>query len=144
MTHFLIGGCGIRTIADIALMREKMTLDEEKLSVLFSECGLERFARGVIALSEYWFSDGEKTELVASLEDFVVSGGVYGTVTSNVAVKQSKEGGKSGYLRSRIFASYDALKERYPSLNSHAMVPVYQVRRWVDMARLAFTPTSAT
>jgi hypothetical protein len=36
---------------------------------------------------------------------------------------------------SRVFAPYEILSQRYPNLKHRAMIPVYQVRRWIDVVR---------
>ena len=135
MSHFLNGGCGIRTFADIWLIRRGLEYSVEEFETLCSKSELESFASGAICLSECWFSNAEKNKLLESFEEAVLAGGTYGTIDSNIVIKQEKAGSRVRYIISRLFASYPMLKTRYPELNNRALIPVYQVRRWIDMAR---------
>ena len=69
------------------------------------------------------------------MEKFILDGGTYGDSEAGIAALQSSRGGKIGYARSRIWISYHHLQQKYPSLKSRAMVPFYQVRRWIDVVR---------
>lgn len=135
LTHFLMGGCGVRTLCDLYLMGRYMEFDEAEVIKLCREAKIEKFYLELSALAEVWFGGKERNELSCALEEFILTGGVFGNATSRIAVKQSTSGSKSAYISKRIFVSYDYLKERYPSLRTRALIPVYQVRRWIDAVR---------
>ena len=71
------------------------------------------------------------TPISERLEQFILSGGIYGTVENRVAVQQAITGGKFSYIVSRIFLSYDELKLKYPNLEKRKwLFPFYQIKRW--------------
>lgn len=135
LEHFIIGGCGIRTVCDLYLLRNKMGYDEDQVLELCRIAEIEDFYLALKNLSDVWFSNEDHDDLTARMESYILVGGVYGTTESRIAIKQGAAGGKMRYAGSRIFAPYDRLRERYPSLKSRALVPIYQVRRWIDTVR---------
>lgn len=129
--HFISGGCGIKPFLDLAVMKDKLDVDAEKLGVLLSECGLSDFYASILKLTDVWFFGAEATSVTERMQEYILTGGVYGTVENKIAVDHGKKGGKMGYLMSRAFVSTDILIVRYPSLAKHRwLVPIYQVRRW--------------
>lgn len=131
--HFIRGGCGVRSVLDLWLIKSKMDFDEEELLELCRESELEEFYRAVTYLSDCWFSGREHSEITAKMAEFILKGGVYGEAEASIAAVQESRGGKAGYARKRIWISYHHLQERYPSLKCKAMIPFYQVRRWLDV-----------
>jgi hypothetical protein len=53
------------------------------------------------------------------LQDYVLKGGVYGTMTNRVALQQQRKGGKFKYFMGRIFLPYRQLKYVYPVLEKY-------------------------
>ena len=132
--HFAIGGCGIRPFLDIWVQTHRISFDREKRDELLREGGLLTFANEAESLSEAWFDGGEYTDTGRMMEEYLLRGGVYGSMGNRVSVQQLKKGGKFRYLLSRIWLPYDALKYRYPSLEGKRyLLPVYEVRRWFDL-----------
>lgn len=131
--HFVGGGCGIRPFIDFYLLRKKLTADEEKLGGLLDEAGIKFFAEKADELANVWFGDGEKGEITEEMEEFVLSGGVYGNSENHAAVKQAKKG-KFGHLWSRIWLPYESLIILYPSLKGKRILqPFYEIRRWFKL-----------
>ncbi len=131
--HFQNGGCGVRPFLDLWLLEHRIPHDEEKRNALLRAGGLMRFADAAKKLADLWFgADVEKpTELTQWMQDYILSGGVYGTVENSVMVWQVKKGGKLRYALSRIWLPYESLKFYYPSLGKHKwLLPFYEVRRW--------------
>ena len=129
--HFEVGGCGIRPFIDMWLLNHNVSYNGEKRDELLEKGGIKKFEESCRALSEYWFSETEKTELVKSLEEYILAGGVYGVSSNSVAIRQSKSGGKVKYVLERLFLPYDMLKVHYPVLNKHKyLTPVFEVVRW--------------
>ena len=135
LTHFLLGGCGVRTFCDLYLMRTQLDFDEAIVLELCRTAQIEKFYLEAVSLAEVWLGHGEKSQISGSLEQFVLTGGVFGTPTTRIAVRQSTSGGKSAYIGRRVFVSYDYLKKRYPEIKSAVQMPFYQVRRWVDAVK---------
>ena len=130
--HFANGGCGIRSIADLWYLTKDGDFDEEIVLTLCRESGIERFYLAILELSQVWFGKGEHSDLSRRVEKYILSGGTFGETETRIALKQDAKGGKVGYVLSRIFVPYEHLKIKYPSLKSRALIPVYQVRRWID------------
>ena len=129
--HFRHGGCGIRPFLDLFLVCEKLTIDEAALRLHLFRCSLEDFYESVLALSRVWFGDGEPTALTAAMQEYLLSGGVYGSLENRVSVAQGAQGGKKKYLLRRIFLPYADLCILYPVLRKHkALTPICEVRRW--------------
>ena len=133
--HFVGGGCGIRPFIDLWLMRRSLAFNEEELMALCRESETETFYLEACRFADTVLGEEQGSILTERLENYVLSGGVYGTLEAHIAARQGVRGGKRGYAASRVFASYDDLKTRYPSLKSPALVPVYQVRRWIDTVK---------
>ena len=131
---FMHGGCGVKPFVDLWVLEHKVEHSDEKRKELLSRGGLEKFAEAARALSKVWFEDGEHTDVTKELENFVLSGGVYGTLENSVSVGQSKKGGKIKYILSRVWLSYDVLKIQYPNLEKHKwLLPFYEVKRWLRL-----------
>ena len=133
--HFVGGGCGVRPLTDIYLLKNKLDYDENALIQLCEESEIGKFYSSVCKLCACWFEGEEHTVLTDEMQKFILLGGAYGTKEAHIAARQEARGGKGGYVMSRIFAPYDVLKRRYPRMRGRAMTPIYQVRRWVDVAR---------
>lgn len=132
--HFENGGCGIRPFLDLWILNHRMAHDRQKRTALLSRGGILAFAEAAERLSEVWFSGAEASPLSRQLEQFVLDGGVYGSLEGKVAVRQTKAGSKLKYAFSRIFLPYGTIKHYYPILQKHKwMTPVYQVVRWFKL-----------
>lgn len=141
--HFVGGGCGVRPLIDIYLLKNKLKYDESVLKQLCEESGIGKFYSSVFKLCECWFEGAEHIVLTDEMQKFILQGGAYGTRKAHIAARQEARGGKGGYAMSRIFAPYDVLKQRYPKLRGRAQMPIYQVRRWIDVARAGGVKRSA-
>lgn len=129
--HFENGGCGIRPFLDIWVLTNRVPHDRDKREKLLADGGLSAFAKHAEHLSDVWFGDGTHDDTTRRLEQFIVRGGVYGTQDNRISIQQVKLGGKQGYLRSRVWLSYEKMKSRYPSLDGKpALLPLYEVYRW--------------
>lgn len=129
--HFVNGGCGIRPFIDIWVLNHNCEFDKQKRYALLDEAGLLQFAKAAEQLSEVWIGNEPHTPISEQLEQFILNGGTYGTVTNRVVVRQAITGGKFSYIMSRIFLSYDELKLKYPNLEKRKwLFPFYQIKRW--------------
>lgn len=133
--HFVDGGCGVRPLTDIYLLKNMLEYDETVLKQLCEESEIGKFYSSVCKLCECWFEGAEHIVLTDEMQKFILQGGAYGTKEAHIAARQEARGGKGGYAMSRIFAPYDVLKQRYPKLRGRVQMPIYQVRRWIDVAR---------
>lgn len=129
--HFVHGGCGIKPFIDLWIIKNKVGFDEEKAQKMLQESGLLTFYERSTDLVNVWFEDKDHSEITQEMEDYILQGGVYGTLKQNLAMSQNKKGGKFRHLMSRIFLSYKDMAVYYPSLKKCPILfPFYQVRRW--------------
>ncbi len=138
--HFEVGGCGIRPFIDLWILDNIENVDKTQRDELLEKGGLLKFAEAARRLSNCWSDGAPLDEVSLKMQDFIISGGVYGSSKNRVALQQAKKGGRIGYIFSRIFISYDKLKRYYPILEKHRwLTPIMQVRRWGKL----FKPTVA-
>lgn len=130
--HFENGGCGVRSFVDLWMLDHWMAFDCQKREDLLLQGGILTFAQAAERLAEHWFSGGDATGL-DTMEQFVFTGGAYGTTVNGVTVKKVLRGGRWRHILSRLFVPYAQLKRYYPVLQKHPyLLPVYEVVRWVQ------------
>ena len=129
--HFENGGCGIKPLLDLWIIKNKMGYDEEKARCLIEKEGYLVFYENALALMNVWLENAEHTPLTKNMESYILDGGVYGSLEHNLAISQNKRGGAFKNLWHRIFIPYRLLVVRYPSLKKcPPLLPVYWVIRW--------------
>ena len=132
--HVLGGGCGIRVFLDIWVLENQVPHDRSEREALLAQGGMLPFARAAEALSRCWFGTGKADAMTELLEQFILSGGNFGTLQNRVSINQSRKGGKFHYALSRIFLPYSILQYHYPILQKHKLLfPVYQIVRWCKL-----------
>lgn len=141
--HFISGGCGIKPFMDLWIIERNFFFDRAEVQKTLGNSGLYRFYKSSVDLSRKWFDGedqkpetacGDSDELLQSMEDYILSGGVYGSIGNNIAASQAAKGGKVGYILSRIFLKYDILKLRYPILCKYPILtPAMEVVRWISV-----------
>ena len=130
--HMKNGGCGIRSFIDLYLINSHLDYDRAAVREMLTERGLDRFESAALTLSERWMR-GEDTAELSALAEYVITGGVYGSLAQGVASRRRKEG-KLQYIFRRIFMPYSELKERHPRLDGHPwLTPVFWVWRWLGV-----------
>lgn len=134
--HFLNGGCGIRPLADLWILKHRRGYDEDAVVGFCRQAGLERFYRVFSELSEAWFGDAPMTENAEKAAEYLLSGGVYGSAQGHAAADAARYGGKAGGIFRYLFLPLSDLKKIYPVLEKYPILfPVCQVRRWVTRLR---------
>ncbi len=126
--HFKSGGCGIRTIMDLWVMRHKMKLNFD--FKILESINLDKFAKAMIKLSDVWFGDEngivqEHEELTKCLQEFIISGGSFGNVENAVAISR---GSKSSikHIFNRFFLPFSVMNKKYPILKkAPILLPVF-------------------
>ncbi len=129
--HFLGGGCGIRMFMDLWLLQQKMPMEQVEVERLLQQGGLSAFYNRALELCRVWFEDMPHTAITQSMEKFVFTGGVFGTVESQAVVAVAKgETGVSSFLN-RAFLSRESLEVVFPALKNHPnRLWLYQIKRW--------------
>lgn len=134
LKHFMRGGCGIRGFMDLYLMDRKMPVDEGQLDRLLSESGIKTFYDTCLKLSKVWFGDEPHDDVSRSMEDYILSSGVFGRKEHYIAITQSQSSGQVSATMSRLFLKKEILKNQYPVLQKHPWLsPFYQIKRWFDV-----------
>ena len=134
--HFEISGCGIRPILDLWLLDNLAKGNQNDRDTLLQSVGLLQFATAARKLSRVWFNGEAKDPFSERLQNFLLHGGVYGSMDNWVVLQQESKGSTRAYVLSRIFKPYEVLKKRYPILEKHRwLTPVMQVRRWFTLLR---------
>lgn len=110
--HFLHGGLGIRPFLDLWLLKNKTEYDETVVKAMCSECGILKFYEECCDFAEVWLGSGVHTETTRMLEEFCLSGGVFGSAKFKNAGRQRKIRGWK-YIFSRVFPPAYQVKEYY-------------------------------
>lgn len=121
--HFLSGGCGVRPVLDLWILRKKYQYDEKLLFVFLDRCHLVPFYNNMCLLSEIWFGKEKHNETTLKIEQYIMDGGLYGTsekaATSGIALHK---GNRLNYKLSIVFPSYESMCNMYPSLKKHKIL----------------------
>lgn len=129
--HFEIGGCGIRPFLDLWLLDNKVPHGKDKRDTLLEKSSLLKFANCCRELSCFWFSDGQASDTVLEFQEFILNGGVYGTLSNRASVIQAKNDNRLKRVSEMLFLSYDKLKIQYPVIERHKwLTPYYEICRW--------------
>ena len=129
--HFESGGCGIRPFIDLWILDNIDRGDRNKKDELLEDGGLLKFSEVSRQLCRVWFENEEHTAITKQMEQYIVNGGVYGSLKNRVKIQGQKEGGKWKYVFFRIFLPYEHLKLEYPCLIKNKwLTPIVQLRRW--------------
>lgn len=127
--HFQRGGCGVRSVIDLYLLRENEQTDESAVRALCEQAGLLVFYDTLCRLADSWFGDGERDTLVDSLESYILCGGVFGTQAQRSTANAARHG-RLGFLWYSVFMPYRDLKRIYPALEGKPILtPYYQLCR---------------
>lgn len=114
--HFLSGGCGIKSLMDIWIMKHKMGIAYDCAIELLEKADIYRFAAEISKLAEICFSGEPKDEFSDTILSYIFSGGVYGTSQNQIAVKKSKSKSTLLYAFQRLFLPYKTMVFLYPVL----------------------------
>jgi hypothetical protein len=129
--HFSLGGCGVRSVIDLWILNSRLNFDKNGCNALLESCGLLKFAEAMENLSRVWLDGERRDESISEIEEYIIKGGVYGNAENRIKVQQTKAGGHTKYLWSRIFISTKELKRKYPSLEKKPyLIPIYHIARW--------------
>lgn len=129
--HFINGGCGVRFVMDMWLLKNNLPYKEDILLQLCQLCGLDTFASAVGKLSGVWFGEDEHDAITKNMEQYIVHSGIFGTSETKVMARKTKTDGRGKYLLGRIFMPYKEARASYPKLEKYPFLyPYYVVVRW--------------
>lgn len=129
--HFENGGCGIRPLMDLWILDSLEGADQSRRNDLLEQGKLLKFAEAARKLSKVWF-EGAKTDPISQqMEDYILTGGAYGTTTTSAVAKAAKGDGKIRSFMNMMFLPRVNLEVLYPNLRRFPiLLPFYQVKRW--------------
>ena len=128
--HFLGGGCGIKPFLDLWLMEKNKNYHTSETKALLKKGKLTDFADTARTLSEVWFSGKEHNRVTRLMEEFIFSGGCFGSKETKMLSEQQKSGGRIKYILSRIFVPYGELKKQYPIIEKYKIfIPICEICR---------------
>ena len=138
--HYLSGGIGVRAFLDVYIFLEKYkdTLDRKYIEEEFNRIDLLEFCKNSEKLAYIWFAGGTHDEKTAKMEEFVLSGGAYGSRVKGDAAYALREGNNIKYAGLKrklytIFLPYENMCQLYPRLKGKAaLLPFYWIYRIAD------------
>lgn len=129
--HFMHGGCGIRPLIDLYVLKNQLEYDESIVVGLCKEAKIGVFYKQVQSLMNVWFGNGIHSSITLKMQEYILTGGVYGSKENRMRVKRCANHNSFTYYLSRLFLDYDTLCFLYPSLKGHHyLLPYYEVKRW--------------
>ncbi len=108
----------------------------EKRAEALRQCGLWKFERAAVHLSEVWLGEAEHTDLTKRMERYILSSGVYGSIENWALVQEVQSKGKIKSVWHRLWLPYESLCWAYPALEGRRwMQPYYEWKRFAKMIR---------
>ena len=133
-THFEIGGCGIKPVLDLYILKRKINCETNEIKQILRKSGLMKFDEYLNKLCDVWFNEKEHNDVTRIMEEFIIDGGAGGTKEQNLILKKHRSGGKIGYVFSRLFVPFRELKKDYPILGKiPVLLPFFEVLRWLKL-----------
>ena len=133
--HFISGGIGIRMVLDIFILSGQPQMDWDYLKQELKVLDIERFESKIRGLACAWFGGGremginmDKDGLLAweddrELENYIVSGGVYGSDDNYRLNTVVNYGSRLKFAVKVLFPPYRTVKTAYPWLKSPLLLP---------------------
>ena len=131
--HFVHGGCGIRSVLDQYMLKNKYNSLEQIINEHLKSSGLDVFEDKINKLSQIWFGNQSMTSDLEPLSEFVINGGLYGSSKQGTAVKRISQS-RTRYYIERIFQPYSTMKQQYRVLiRIPILLPLFWVIRWFKL-----------
>ncbi|MBQ8439657.1 MAG: nucleotidyltransferase family protein [Clostridia bacterium] len=129
--HVCHGGCGVRFFMDTKLLCDGLKMDSEVLEGLLKTSGLSAFESYTRRLAEAWFGEGEMDGELLAFHQFIIGGGIYGTVESRLANDSNATNQNMfRYILGRVFPPKNIILKGYPITQKHKwLVPLFYVIR---------------
>lgn len=115
--HFTAGGVGVRFVLDVWVNRHlrKPEFNLEIVKRELEKFGLLSFEENIVALSEFWFGDGEENALLGEMGEYILTSGSHGTSEREIlnAVSLSSGGNRASALLGKAFYSRAEMEDRF-------------------------------
>ena len=141
------GGTGLRPLLDTYVCLKNESLDMAYVTKEAKKLGMAEFEAANRTLALHVFSGAELTEADSEMLDYILSSGVYGTLTHHVENKMRRNGwGKLQYALGRFAVPvsrenirYAGFAARYPFFYQHKVLlpflPFYRIFRAMKAGR---------
>ena len=126
------GGPGIRYILDLWVYRHRHMPQPDWDAVWdrLKADGIDAAAKNLLDLSEYLFGDGEETDLLKEMAEYVLEGGLYGDSKRGAAAETARSGSKCRAMIRQVLRNRTEYENRYPWLKRYPfLLPVAWVMR---------------
>ena len=132
--HFKESGCGIRYFMDIWVLNHATSFEKDRRNALLADSGIKTFAEKAEKISEIWFSGAKPDPELDEIIDFLINGGIYGSLEYGTVLKRHRRGGRFAFYSYRLFMPYDKIKHLYPVLQkAPILLPIFWVVRWFKL-----------
>lgn len=136
--HYQGSGIGISHFIDIYVMNNKCSYDKVYVQTELEKLGLVKFHTNVLQLLDYWFCDKQPDKSILDMNEYVISGGAYGSMKNHLATETmlgiEKYGNEKSARRAKrlevIFPTVKRLAEEFLILDKYPVLyPVFLVYR---------------
>ncbi len=132
--HFLRGGCGIRSLMDVWVMKHRMGMTCDQAEEMLEAAGIYKFSVEFTRLADICFCGEPKDDCSDALLSYILNGGLYGNQLNKFAVTKAKNGNTFLYAMKRLFLPYRTMTVNYPALKKlPILLPACWVIRFFDM-----------
>ena len=114
--HYREGGAGIRFFMDVYVYETMVAMDRQYIAEQMKKLQLQAFYTNAVKLAMHWFGGEDGDALTERMAEFVLSGGLYGSVKTARANSVSK-GGRLRFLMSACFPGFREMRSMYPWLD---------------------------
>lgn len=111
--HFYEGGCGVRMITDLWLMKNTANPESYKSIIdKLEDMGLKEFAFKVFSIGEKWFGNSQvEVADFNEIQDYIMTSGMYGKGNIDNNVGQIRKSDKGNYLINVLLWLFPSCKE---------------------------------
>lgn len=129
--HFVHGGCGVKYVSDLFVLKNRLDYDETKLNEMLQVCGIDTFAKQMDRLVAVWFSGEVHDDITKKIQTYIIDGGLFGSTESKIVAGKTKTESNFKYYFQRVFMPYKEFCASYPKMEKYPILyPFYTVKRW--------------
>ncbi len=131
--HFVSGGCGIRSLLDIYILKTKIGLSIEDSEYLLKKARIYEFSQKIDNLTNLLFIGDNLDKYQELLLVYILNGGVYGNKNNKATVVRFKKENVFTYSLKRLFLPYKVMKHKHPILKKiPLLLPIFYIYRFLS------------
>ncbi len=127
-SHFKKGGAGVRFVIDVWVY-SRYDADWDHIYAELKKLQLFDFYQNALSLAGKWFGGGERSDITDAMEEYVLTGGVFGSARNRTDAVIAK--GKLNYFRRSVFPPFKDMQSMYPWLKHKIALPFAWAARGV-------------